>query len=310
MRPATGEGRRAPATGGQYEIARGGAEAVIVELAGGIRSYRRDGIDLTESYHDDQIPPAGAGMMIAPWPNRIEDGQWRLDGEILQLDITEVSRNHAIHGLLRNTGYRRMGRTDSSVQLAATIFPQHGYPFNVEHRVSYGIEEDFSLSVTQELVNFSASRAPFALGAHPYVKIGDVATEELTLTVNAGTRLVTNEALIPHGSEPASGSFDLSRGRRIGELELDAAYTDLTFIGGRCRHTLSDDNGRSVSLWGDGAFRYTQVFVTDQFPGVGKAVALEPMTAPANAFNSGEGLRWLEPGGSFRASWGISAELA
>jgi aldose 1-epimerase len=34
-------------------------------------------------------------------------------------------------------------------------------------------------------------------------------------------------------------------------------------------------------------------------------VAVEPMTAPADAFNSGEGLAWLEPGASFAAKWGI-----
>ena len=51
------------------------------------------------------------------------------------------------------------------------------------------------------------------------------------------------------------------------------------------------------------------MFVTDKFPGRDCAVALEPMTAPANALNSGEGLRWLEPGGTFSAEWGILAEL-
>lgn len=29
------------------------------------------------------------------------------------------------------------------------------------------------------------------------------------------------------------------------------------------------------------------------------------MTGPANAFNSGDGLRWVQPGESFTMSWGI-----
>jgi aldose 1-epimerase len=29
------------------------------------------------------------------------------------------------------------------------------------------------------------------------------------------------------------------------------------------------------------------------------------MTGPANAFNSGDGLRWLQPGETFTMSWGI-----
>jgi aldose 1-epimerase len=33
------------------------------------------------------------------------------------------------------------------------------------------------------------------------------------------------------------------------------------------------------------------------------------MTGPANAFNSGDGLRWLAPGEELAMSWGISAAL-
>jgi aldose 1-epimerase len=29
------------------------------------------------------------------------------------------------------------------------------------------------------------------------------------------------------------------------------------------------------------------------------------MTAPANAFNTGQGLRWLAPGEEWTATWGI-----
>lgn len=301
--------RSAYATGVQYEIVRGDARAVIAELAGGLRAFQRDGIDLTETFADDRIPPAGAGILLAPWPNRIQDGRWTLEGKARQLDITEVPRNNAIHGLLRNTGYRLVERTDASVELAAVIFPQHGYPFKVEHQVKYEIDDALSLKVTQTLTNFSESQAPFALGAHPYFKIGDVATEELTLTVNAATRLTTNDRMIPSGTEPVSGSFDLRQGRRVGSLELDVAYTDLAVTNGQSTHSLSDDSGRSISLWADAAFPYTQVFVTDKFPGTARAVAMEPMTAPADAFNSGAGLRWLAPGESFQASWGIRAEL-
>ncbi len=297
------------ATGAQYEIVRGDARAVIAELAGGLRVFRRGGIDLIETYADNQVPPAGAGILLAPWPNRIQDGRWILDGETRQLDITEVPRNNAIHGLLRNTGYRLLDRAEHSVELAAMIFPQHGYPFKVEQRVKYEIDDALALKVTQALTNFSDAQAPFAIGAHPYVKMGDVATEDLTLTVNAGTRLTTTDRMIPSGTEAVSGSFDLRQGRRVRNLELDTAYTDLDFTNGRCTHSLSDDSGRSVRLWADEAFQYTQVFVTDRFPGAAKAVAMEPMTAPADAFNSGTGLRWLAPGESFQASWGISAEL-
>jgi aldose 1-epimerase len=51
-----------------------------------------------------------------------------------------------------------------------------------------------------------------------------------------------------------------------------------------------------------------QVFTTRAFPkgaGEGLAVAVEPMTAPPDAFNSGEGVRWLEPGEHWSVNWGV-----
>jgi aldose 1-epimerase len=51
-----------------------------------------------------------------------------------------------------------------------------------------------------------------------------------------------------------------------------------------------------------------QVFTTPKFPrsGVpGLAVAVEPMTAPPDALNSGQSLIWIEPGASSEGSWGL-----
>ena len=297
------------ATGRQFELRRGDAVAVVTELAAGLRLYSRAGVHLTETYGDADIPPGGTGITLAPWANRIEDGAWYLDGEKQQLDITEVARNNASHGLLRNTGYALVDESEFSVTLEAAVFPQHGYPFLVRHRVRYELDADMDLRVRQTLVNDSTADAPFVLGAHPYLRIGEVASEDLTLTVKAGTRLVADERLIPRSAAAVDGEFDLSAGRTVGGLDIDASYTDLEFDSGIARHTLSAPDGRSVSLVHDQSAGYVHVFVTDKYPGRPKSVAMEPMTGPANAFNSGDGLRWLPPGGSFTMSWGITAAL-
>jgi aldose 1-epimerase len=95
----------------------------------------------------------------------------------------------------------------------------------------------------------------------------------------------------------------------VGDLDVDVALTDLRFDGGIARHTLSAADGRSVSLWQDETCPFVHVFVTRQFPGRRKAVAIEPMTGPANAFNSGDGLHWLAPGETFTMTWGIGAAV-
>ncbi|MCX6497712.1 MAG: aldose 1-epimerase family protein [Arthrobacter sp.] len=312
--PSTADGADASArryaTGRQYELRRGEALAVVTELAAGLRLYSRAGVQLTESYGDAEISPGATGITLAPWANRVEDGVWHLNGKKQQLDITEVSRNNASHGLLRNASYSLVDESEFSVTLEAAVFPQHGYPFLLRHRVRYELDGGLGLAVRQTLVNDSQDPAPFVLGAHPYLRLGEVPSEELTVEVGGRTRLVTDARLIPRSTEPVGGDFDLRAGRLAGDLDLDCAYTDLDFDdGGVARSTLRTPDGRSVSLWQDANCRYVHVFVTDNFPGRTKAVALEPMTGPANAFNSGDGLRWLLPGESFSMDWGITAAL-
>lgn len=307
--PGPDASARRYATGRQYELRRGDALAVVTELAAGLRLYSRGGTQLTESYGDAEISPGAAGITLAPWANRVEDGVWYLNGKKQQLDITEVSRNNASHGLLRNAGYELVDESEFSITLEAAVFPQHGYPFLLRHRVRYELAGDLGLVVRQSLVNDSQEPAPFVLGAHPYLRLGELPSEELTVTVHAGTRLVTDERLIPRRTEPVDGDFDLRAGRPVGALDLDSAYTDLAFDAGIARHTLTAPDGRSVSLWQDENCGYVHVFVTTQYPGRTKAVAIEPMTGPANAFNTGDGLRWLDPGESFAMTWGISASL-
>ena len=139
----------------------------MTELAAGLRLYSRGGVQLTETYGDADISPGAAGITLAPWANRVEDGAWYLDGKKQQLDITEVSRNNASHGLLRNSSYRLVDESEFSVTLEAPVFPQHEYPFLVRHRVQYELAEDLGLVVRQTLVNDSQAPAPFVLGCPP-----------------------------------------------------------------------------------------------------------------------------------------------
>ena len=59
------------ATGTQHRLHRGSAEAVVVGLAGALRRYRVGGVDLTEPYGQDVVPPAANGIQMSPWPNRV-----------------------------------------------------------------------------------------------------------------------------------------------------------------------------------------------------------------------------------------------
>lgn len=293
-------------TGDQFELTRGGSRAVITQVAAALREFSVDGVHLTEPYSDSVTPPFGDGIVLAPWPNRVRDGKWVLDGQTLQLDITEPARDNALHGLLRVAPYLVVERTESSITLAATVYPQHGYPFRVATTVTYELV-DGGLRVIHTAINESGAPAPVAFGTHPFFRIGDVPTEEVTLTLHAGTRFDVDDRLNPLAEVPVDGDFDLRGGRLVAELELDTAFGGLAPVD-RVVATLTAPDGREVRLWQDENHGYSQVFTTRSFPkdgGLGLAVAVEPMTAPPDALNSGLGLKWLEPGETWSVEWGI-----
>jgi aldose 1-epimerase len=60
-----------------------------------------------------------------------------------------------------------------------------------------------------------------------------------------------------------------------------------------------------LTLWQGEGFDWAQVFTTDRYPARPLALAIEPMTAPANAFNSRTNLRRLAPGQTWTLEWGI-----
>lgn len=96
----------------------------------------------------------------------------------------------------------------------------------------------------------------------------------------------------------------------MGEAALDVCLTGLTpDADGRHRQTLLAADGRAVTLWTDHAFAYTHVFVTDRLPGRDTALAVEPLTAPADALNSGEGLHRLAPHARWSVQWGLTPHV-
>ncbi|RNE64032.1 aldose 1-epimerase family protein [Cryobacterium tepidiphilum] len=303
-------------TGIQYELTAetkaGPARVVVTEVAAGLRVYTVNGQDVTEPYPETAQRPKGCGAILVPWPNRVRDGRWQYQGETLQLALTEPAKGNAIHGLLRYAPYRETAHTTSSITLAATVFPQLGYPFHLDSSVTYDLSDD-GLQVTHHMRNVGATDAPVAIGAHPYLRVGDVPSGDLTLTAAAATHVDVDDRSNPVGETPVEGTgYDLRGGRRVGELDLDDGFADVTMRDGRVEHSVAADDGRRVTLWGDENMRFVQVFTPHSFPGIDgetkQAVAIEPMTAPADALNSGIGIRWLAPGETWTVRWGIRAD--
>lgn len=248
----------------------------------------------------DALPPKSSGAVLLPWPNRIAGGRYRFDGVDYQLPLTEPAASNATHGLARWARWTAERQSESSVTLVHDLVPQTGYPYPLRLAVTYAVGED-GLRVEVAAVNTGSAAVPFGAGCHPYLDLGGHDYDTAELLVPAAAMLDTDDRQIPTGARPVEGGpYDFRTLRPIGSLRLDQGYAELTGSVAVLR-----TERRTVELHWDDAYRYLQVFTPPEILPGRRAVAIEPMSCPANAFNSGEGLVRLEPGQRWAGSWGI-----
>lgn len=298
-------------TGRQFFLtsADGRVHAQIAQVGASLRGLRVDDVDLVPAYPPGTLTPAASGVVLVPWPNRVRDGSWTQRGRTHQLPVTEPATGSASHGLLRFTPYELVHESADAVTLGALVIPRSGYPFHLETTVTYALTAS-GIEVTHHLTNIGADDAPVAVGTHPYLCLGGVATADLALRLPAATRFVLDDRLLPIGEVPVTPDVDLRVGVRLGDITLNYAYGSLERAAdGRVRTTLTAPDGRRVLLWQGRGFDYVQVYTMTGYPDQPLAVAVEPMTAPPDALNSGEGLKWLVPGESWELQWGVDSSL-
>jgi aldose 1-epimerase len=298
-------------SGEQYEIAAAGYRAVVTESGAALRVLSYGERALVDGFGADEMSSGGRGQLLMPWPNRIRDGRYSFGGRDLQLALTEPKRSNASHGLARWAAWTLEEHTDNSVSLVYRVMAQTGYPWAVDLHVLYDLSAD-GLTVTQTATNLSGDPAPYACGAHPYLSVGD-GIDHLELTLPAGTRIVADDRLIPVETVPVDPEHDFRVGRPIGAVQFNEGYGGLELVDGVATTTLRDPaDGHGVALWVDERIPWLQVYSADDVPGLERrSLAVEPMTAPADAFNSGVDLVTLAPAGSpgdeLSVTWGIRA---
>jgi len=294
-------------SGEQLEISHGHQRAVVTEVGGGIRTYTVGDRPVLDGYALDEMCPSGRGQVLAPWPNRLEDGRYELDGREHQVPLSEPEARNAIHGLVRWSAWTAREHRPDRVVVEHDLHPQPGYPFELHLSVAYSLAAD-GLTVAMTVRNVGTDLCPFGAGAHPYLTLGSLA-DELLLTVPARVVLHSDDRGLPRRAASVDGTeHDFRTPRTIGATVLDHCYTDLDRgADGRARITLTDPTApRGATVWLDPTYRYVMVFTGDPLPDVARrAVAIEPMTCPPNALRTGEAVVRLAPGDSVTSRWGI-----
>ncbi|WP_136053740.1 aldose 1-epimerase family protein [Microbacterium sp. K24] len=303
-----------PLSGTAFVLRSGSYEARIASVGATLRSLRHDGADLVVPFAEDEIRPSMRGALLAPWPNRIADGRYVFGGETHQLVQNEPETRTAAHGLVAWTDFAVVSASADRVALAAVIAPQPGYPWRLRIDAEFHLGSD---GLAQEITatNESATDAPVGLGGHPYLVAGEVRERgigDLTLALDAERiLLVSDDRLLPERTvsvaDAAAGGRDFREQRRIAGAEINHAYTGLGRPQGLASARVLADDGTGVEIEWDARCPWVQVYTADQSGGgeFRNGIAVEPMTCPPDAFNSGRDLQVVPPGGSASAGWTI-----
>ncbi len=305
----------APLSGHQLTIAAGDHEATVTDIGAKVRRYTVGGRDVFTPYDADEVAPAGHGALLAPWPNRLRDGSYTFEGVTYQVDLSEPKTGTALHGLVMWQRWSVVTvddadhRSGAAVTLELRMAPSGGYPFDLLLSVTYRLGVA-GLHVRATATNLGSTPAPYGVGFHPWLSPGAGSLDDCTVQLDAATRVLVDDRLLPVGTEPASGEYDLRRPRTARGLDLDDAYVDvLRDEAGLSWARLTGSDGRTAAVWMDGSMDCWQVCSGDHIDAVAyrrAGLAAEPMSCIADAFRTGDRLVVLAPGGSHEVTWGAT----
>ena len=279
------------------------------------------------------------GAVLAPWPNRIDGGRFDFAGASHQLPITEPELGNALHGLVADVEWSVVERTESTVSLEYTLEATEGYPFEFALQVDFELTEA-ELRMRARALNTGSGPAPFGFGFHPWLSAGasaedaggpehDCLVDEAQLVIPAAHWHETNERLIPTAVRPFDDGTavpadhvsddsacmvckDFRALRLIGGTVLDDAFGQpRRGDDGWSRARLKGTDLREVIVGMGPGFRTWQACTGDGLDEdlARRAIAIEPMTCPPNAFAAGEaGVDFdvVAPGDELVVEWSIA----
>jgi aldose 1-epimerase len=303
-------------TGEHYEIEYRDLSATISSVGATLRSLTCAGIPVIWSQPIDTLPVGGSGQVLAPWPNRLKDGTYAFEGIAAKAALNEPELRNAIHGLVRWLDWKLEYQERTRVKLSCTMAPQPAYPFLISLALLYEFGPA-GLTVRTQAESRGA-RAPFGIGFHPYFLAGPEGLSRGRLSVPASRHLSVDGRGLPTGEVPIEPRLDAlasPEGLEIGDLVLDDCFTGLVRDeSGIANIRFNPGPGpiAAVDLRLDRHFDYVMCFTGDTLAEKDRrrAVAIEPMTCPPNAFVSGESVVALHGPVTFNGAYSVAVTLA
>jgi len=236
--------------------------------------------------------------LLAPWVNRVRNGNYSFEGRNYQLPINESNLGNAIHGFLARKKFE-ISEEKCNDELAEVSFIHKypggfiGYPFPFIFTLTYRLSSKGLLTVNFTCKNTGETNMPFACGWHPYFKIADTEIKHLEITFSPTLKYISDAQMIPMSEEIVAFKMPV----RFSETTLDNVFK----LENQTAHlTKLTDSESKMSLFlkqNSIDFPFLVVFA----PASENCVAIEPMTGNTDAFNTGDGLKVLSPNEDFNS---------
>jgi aldose 1-epimerase len=261
-------------------LAAGDLEAIFLPAHGMLcASLRHRGEELLRRVEDlagAAAKGSSAGIpLLHPWANRLDGARYHAAGRDVELDL----RSPLLH-------------------LDGNGLPMHGVPWS--HLVW-----DVSTSSGERIAAHLEWSRPDLLAVFPFRhRLELTATlRESGLSIDVTLRANAEDPVpVSFGFHPYFGLSFGGFGAPLGTSAFDDGFTAL----GPAPSFALSGGGRRIAVHFLEGFDYAQVFA----PAAQDYVALEPMTAATNALVSGQGLRIVAPGESFRAAFRVDVGAA
>lgn len=241
--------------------------------------------------------------LLYPWANRLGGGGYEAAGRRVAVDADGVlvSRDPnglPIHGVI---GGRLPWRAECEgpSRLSARLPWSHamGEPWRVfpfAHEVLYSAALEGGRLVISVTVRATAQDpVPVAFGFHPYLHLPGAVREVLHVELPSLQRIELDDHQIPVRRGARQGAQAFGLGTESFDDGFAGPADGASFAVADARHSVTVE---LLEGWG-----FSQVYA----PAAESFICFEPMTAPADALRSGEGLRVLAPGETHRAVFAL-----
>lgn len=291
-----------------------GLEATFVPGAGMVGSSLRD--------HGQELLGQRGGLsawrersstfgipLLYPWANRLGADRYEAAGRSVEIpeDAPLVHRDGngmPIHGLLfaaPDWEVVRSGPEPGGASMLARLDwgadPRRLGLFPFPHSLEISVRlVGLRLEVGTTVLAGEDGPVPVAFGWHPYLAPPGEPRGDWEIEFPPALRLQADERQLPTGREEEA---PVAAGR-LGSRTFDDGYAGVA-PGAACSVS---DGVRRITVEMTTGYPFAQLYA----PGDLDVICFEPMTAPTNALASGDGLRLVEPGASFTASFAIAVE--